>query len=80
MNKRKSGVKKMNIYKVKFTHTHGEDIYYTSYTSVKGRNKIDAINRAINRLVSWRAKDRITNIEISEEHAGNKELTYDDYK
>lgn len=52
----------MNNYKVKFTHTYGEE-YYTSYTSVKGRNKIDAINRAINRLVGWRAKDRITNIE-----------------
>ncbi|MFS8304182.1 hypothetical protein [Bacillus altitudinis] len=69
----------MNNYKVKFTHTYGEE-YYTSYTSVKGRNKIDAINRAINRLVGWREKDRITNIEISEEHAGNKELTYEDYK
>lgn len=68
----------MNLYTIIFT---GESKEFPSkaIVNVKAKNKVVAIEVAISKLRGWRDKDRITNIEITED-AGNRELTVDAYR
>ncbi|KOP64342.1 hypothetical protein AMS62_03025 [Bacillus sp. FJAT-18019] len=59
-------------------------IIFTSETGTKGevtlreKNKITAVNEAFKKIGSWRAKDKVVNIEIIED-VGNEEATASDY-
>jgi len=65
-----------NIYKVQIL---AENDLFLLNEWVRGKNKIEAIENAMDLIKGWRNKDSITSIEIVAEDVQNKELSAIDY-
>jgi len=65
-----------NLYKVQIL---AENDLFLLNEWIRGKNKIEAIENAMNLIKGWRNKDSIVSIEIVAQDVQNKELSAIDY-